>query len=78
MLTSFEGSILGQGVALVSLSATLPHLCVHFYCKTLMYQNLNQICNILYLEHLIHSLYACTHYSNITKSMRAKTLVDKG
>jgi hypothetical protein len=25
-----------------------------------LYQNLNQIYNILYLEHLIHNLYVCT------------------
>jgi hypothetical protein len=25
-----------------------------------MYQNLNQICNILYSEHLIYGLYVCT------------------
>jgi hypothetical protein len=25
-----------------------------------MYQNLNQICNILYLDNLIYNLYVCT------------------
>jgi hypothetical protein len=32
-----------------------------FRCKTLLYQNLNQIYNILYSEHLIYNLYMCTH-----------------
>jgi hypothetical protein len=29
-------------------------------CKTLLYQNLNHNCNILYSEHLIYGLYVCT------------------
>jgi hypothetical protein len=60
VLTTSEGRILGQGVALVSSNVSLPHLRVHFCCKTLLYQNLNKKCNILYLEHLIHGLYVCT------------------
>jgi hypothetical protein len=32
----------------------------NFCCKTLLYQNLNQNCNILYSEHLIYDLYVCT------------------
>jgi hypothetical protein len=32
----------------------------NFYCKSLLYQNLNQNCNILYLQHLICGLYVCT------------------
>jgi hypothetical protein len=59
-LTSSEGSILGQGVAHVSLSVSLLHLHVLFHSKTLLYHNLNQNCNILYSEHLIHDLYVCT------------------
>jgi hypothetical protein len=31
-----------------------------FRCKTIFYQNLNQICNILNLEQLIYGLYVCT------------------
>jgi hypothetical protein len=42
MLTTSEGGILGQGVALVSSSVSLPHLNVP------LYQNLNKNCNILY------------------------------
>jgi hypothetical protein len=60
-LTASAGSIiLGQGVAHVSSSVSLPHLYVLFRCKTLLYQNLNQNCNILYSEYLIHDLYVCT------------------
>jgi hypothetical protein len=47
-LTAAEGGILGQGVTLVLSSVLLPHLHVNFRYKTLMYQNLNQNCNILY------------------------------
>jgi hypothetical protein len=61
VLTTSEGGILGQDVALSSLSVSLLHLRAHFYCKTLLYQNLNKNCNILYLEHLIYGLcvYLC-------------------
>jgi hypothetical protein len=31
-----------------------------FHCKTLLYQNLNKNCNILYSGHLIYGLYVCT------------------
>jgi hypothetical protein len=31
----------------------------NFRRKTLLYQNLNQICNILYSKHLIYGLYVC-------------------
>jgi hypothetical protein len=31
----------------------------NFCCKTLLYQNLNQNYNILYLERLIYDLYMC-------------------
>jgi hypothetical protein len=34
VLTAVDGSILGQGVTLVSSSVLLPHLCLHFRCKT--------------------------------------------
>jgi hypothetical protein len=44
-IAAVEGGILGQGVALASLSVSLPHLRLLFHCKTL-YQNLNSICNI--------------------------------
>jgi hypothetical protein len=60
VLTASKGGILGQSVTLVSLSVSLPHLRVIFCCKTLLYQNLNQNCNILYSEHLIYGLYVCT------------------
>jgi hypothetical protein len=60
VLTTSEGGILGQGVALVSSSVSLLHLRAHFHCKTLLYQNLNKNCNILYLEHLIYGLCVCT------------------
>jgi hypothetical protein len=59
-LTTSEGGILGQGVALVSSSVSLSHLHIIFHCKTLLYKNLNQNCNILYLEHLIYGLHVCT------------------
>jgi hypothetical protein len=36
MLTASEGGILGQGVALVSLSVSLLHLHIHFCGKTLL------------------------------------------
>jgi hypothetical protein len=36
-LTSSEGGILGQGVALALSSVSLPLLHVHFRCKTLLY-----------------------------------------
>jgi hypothetical protein len=61
VLTASEGGIFEQGVALVSLSVSLPHLCITFRCKTLLYQNLNQNCNILYSKHLNYSLYVCTY-----------------
>jgi hypothetical protein len=60
VLTTFEGGILGQGVTLISLSISLSHLRATFHCKTLLYQNLNKNCNILYSEHLIYGLYVCT------------------
>jgi hypothetical protein len=60
MLTAFEDGILGQCVALVSWSVSLLHLRVIFHCKTLMYRNLNQNYNILYLKHLIYNLYVYT------------------
>jgi hypothetical protein len=60
VLTSFEAGILGQGALLVSSSVSLPHLYVIFHCKTLLYRNLNQNCNILYSDHLIYGLYVCT------------------
>jgi hypothetical protein len=41
-LIASKGATLGQGVALVSSSVLLPHLRVHFCCKTLLYQNLNK------------------------------------
>jgi hypothetical protein len=59
-LITSEGSILGQGIALVSSGVSLPYLRVPFHCKTLLYQNLNQNCNILYSEYLIYGLYVCT------------------
>jgi hypothetical protein len=59
-LTAFEGGILGHGVAIVSSSVSLSHLHITFCYKTLLYRNLNQNCNILYLEHLIYDLYVCT------------------
>jgi hypothetical protein len=59
-LTASKGGILGQGVALVSSSVSLPHLRVQFHYKTLLYQNLNQSYNILYSEHFIYGLYVCT------------------
>jgi hypothetical protein len=59
-LTTSEGGILWQGVALVSLSVSLPHLHLIFRSKTLLYRILNQNYNILYLEHLIYGLYVCT------------------
>jgi hypothetical protein len=58
-MIAFEGGILGQGVALVSSSVSLPHLRVIFCCKTLLYRSLNQNYNILYSEHLIYDLYVC-------------------
>jgi hypothetical protein len=60
VLTTTESGILGQGVALVSPSVSLSRLHVHFHCKTLLYRNLNQNCNILYSEPLIYSLHVCT------------------
>jgi hypothetical protein len=60
VLTSFEGGILGQCVACVSSSVSLLHPRVHFRCKTLLYQIMNQNCNILYSDHLIYDLYAYT------------------
>jgi hypothetical protein len=61
VLIASDGGILGQGVAPVSLSVSLPNLCVIILLQTLLHQNLNQICNILYAEHLIYSLYVCTY-----------------
>jgi hypothetical protein len=61
VLTASEGGILGQGVALVLSSVSVSHLRVIFRYKTLLYQNLNQNRNILYLEHLIYDLYVCTY-----------------
>jgi hypothetical protein len=49
-LTASEGGILGQGVILISSSVSLPHLRVTFCYKTLLYQNLNQNYNILYIQ----------------------------
>jgi hypothetical protein len=50
-----------QGVSLVSSSVWLIHLYLTFRCKTLLYQSLNQNCNILYSDHLIYDLYVCTY-----------------
>jgi hypothetical protein len=61
VLTASEVGILGQGVALVLSSVSLPHPRVIFCCKTLLYQNLNKIYNILYSDHLIYGLYVCTY-----------------
>jgi hypothetical protein len=60
-LTIAEGGILVQGVALVLLNVSLPHLHVIFRYKTLLYQNLNKNYNILYSEYLIYGLYVCTY-----------------
>jgi hypothetical protein len=49
-LTSSEGGIVGQGVALVSSSDSLPHSCILFCCKTLLYQILNKKYNIFILR----------------------------
>jgi hypothetical protein len=42
VLTTSEGGTIGQGVALVSSSDSLPHHRVHFRCKTLLYQIMNK------------------------------------
>jgi hypothetical protein len=60
VLTAFEDDILWQGITLISSSVSLSYLCVHFRYKTLLYRNLNQNYNILYLEHLIYDLYVYT------------------
>jgi hypothetical protein len=60
VLFSSEGGILGQGVALISSSVSLSNLHLLSTAKTLLYQNLNQICNILNLVHVIYGLYVCT------------------
>jgi hypothetical protein len=46
-----------QGVAIIE-CITSASTC-NFRCKTLLYQNLNQNCNILYSDHLIYGLYVC-------------------
>jgi hypothetical protein len=60
VLTTSEGGTLGKSVSLVSLSVLLLHLHVIFLLQTLLYQNLNQNCNILYSGHLIYDLYVYT------------------
>jgi hypothetical protein len=60
VLTASEGGILGQSVALVLSSVFDSASMCNFHYKTLLYQNLNHNCNILYLKHLIYGLYVCT------------------
>jgi hypothetical protein len=60
VLTTSKGGTLGKSLSLVSLSVLLLHLHVIFLLQTLLYQNLNQNCNILYSEHLIYDLYVYT------------------
>jgi hypothetical protein len=75
-LTTSEGGILWQGVALVSLSVSLPHLHLIFRSKTLLYRILNQNYNILYLEHLIYGLYVCTCVSLLHQESFVMILVN--
>jgi hypothetical protein len=61
VLIASEGGTLGQGVALISSSISLPYLRVIFHCKTPYIEILKQICNILHSEHLIYYLHVCTY-----------------
>jgi hypothetical protein len=51
---------LGQGITLVSSSVFVSTSTCNFHSKTLLYQNLNQNCNIFYSENVIYGLYVCT------------------
>jgi hypothetical protein len=61
VLTTSAGGILGQCVALVSLSVIASASTFTFLLQNYMYPNLNQIYNILYLEHAIDGLYVCNY-----------------
>jgi hypothetical protein len=54
------GHLHGSSGKLAAKTCNFLHLRVIFRCKTLFCRNLNQNCNILFLEHLIYGLYAYT------------------
>jgi hypothetical protein len=59
-LTASEGDILGQDIIFFCIVECITSTSIFtLRCKTLLYRNLNQLCNILILEHLIYGLYVC-------------------